>query len=302
MASDGKDDTPAQPQPERVEDADPVWLSGQVVEITNVPGRPDLKGRIGTLACSSDDPDNLAISVHLPHLRMEQVRVAAEHVHQLTDEPTLSVMWLYARRLNTGNHGSAMEVTADAYAVDNDDDSCLREIPCTLSELHDFVTRMQFKPLATPVCQRLGLSLRAYAFPFPSEQAGCGRDNVLASRLCTSAQSSASSGSDARVVVGTAFFVRMAGESGELVDFKHGEALRALFFLNDLERVAAEAPAGVLSDVVWDTMVQCYPYYEEGCRLTETGFFGLNGSITRLEDGTLQKDPADMQPVAGHIE
>lgn len=277
------------------EEVDDKFIT-QTVRLTSHASRPDLIGRTG--AIQDVDESSLAqVRLNLPGLTSETVCVPKTDLATIDEEdlPRVSVMWTYIRRLNTGNDGSLVEVLADAYAVDNEDESSLREISCTEGELHDFLTRMQFEEVGTPLCKKFGLAVRAFAHPHAEGDAHAGRDNVLAAGFTQAADGSTST------IVGTAFFVRMSPTSGQLVDFTHGEAVRALFYISDIVKMRDAAGPDGLADQTWLTLHTCFPFYEVGCRISEDGFFGLSGSMTRRQDGSFAKSPADLQPVSTHI-
>lgn len=297
--SDGESNSPTcspangDDQPEHTED---VCIPGQLVKLTQVPSRPDLAGLCGTVLPSEINSEHVTVRVHLAAFKTEVVHVSPDDLQLAGEEPRVSVMWTYIRRLNTGNHGRLATVVADAYAADDDDDSSLREISCTISELHDFVARMQFEVMPTTLCEAFGLRLLCYAHPFTQEDVGKGRDNVLASHFTCGVDD----GRTANPIVGTSFLLRLSPTTGEVVDFSHLEAIRSLFYINDVLSLYDASSDRVLSARVWQSLKTCYPYYEAGCRMSEDGFFGIK-SMKRLEDGTFEKSPPDMTPASSYI-
>lgn len=289
-SSDGKGSVPATASGNSMS-GEVEWLAGQSVTIVCMAERPELEGRSGTIVDADMSGDGmLLVRVHMPNLERTIEAVPPSALILGGDDSPIQVSWTYIRRLNTGMRGGLAEVMADAYAMDMDEESAVRQIECTVSELHDFMERMQFVRHPTTLLKRLGLHVGCYAFAFDASDRGQGQDNVVASHLAMGEDGCATP-----AIVGTSFFVRFSATSGEAVDFPHSEAIRTLMFLNDMSSLFDAAPGNVLSSSLWDTLTACFPYYEEGCRMLDNGFVGMR-SMKRQADGSFVKDPEDMEP------
>lgn len=280
-----------------------MLLRGQTVKVQGLVESFDLNGRLGTVLddfVATNIDDYVFVCINKPFFSYEKRMVRRSNVTAVNDdvERKVEVIWTYTRRLNTGQRGGFAEVMADAYAADNEDESSVRCILCTQSELHEFVERMHFeKQLDMTMLQRLGLHLHAFAFDVDAANAkeeegepelavGKGKDNVMATTMCAGTTQ----------VVGTAFFVRIDKDTGRMVDFSFDEFMRTCMFLNDMEAVKEEFPNKMLSDSTWETLTKCFPFYDIGCRLTALGFFGLR-SMIRNPEGSFMLEPPDMKPV-----
>lgn len=283
-----------------------VLLRGQTVKVQGLVESYDLNGRLGTVLddfVAADADDYVFVCINKPFFAYEKRMIQRSNVTAVNDdvERKVQVIWTYTRRLNTGQRGGFAEVMADAYAADNEDESSVRSILCTQSELHEFVERMHFdKQLDMTMLRRLGLQLHAFAFDVdaaaantndsnegePELAVGKGKDNVMATQMCAGTTQ----------VVGTAFFVRVDKDTGRLVDFSFDECMRTCMFLNDMEAVKEEFPNNMLGDATWETLTRCFPFYDIGCRLTAHGFFGLR-SMIRNPEGSFTLEPPDMKPV-----
>lgn len=282
-----------------------VLLRGQLVKVHGLVESYDLNGRLATVLddfVSADTDDYVFVRINKPFFTYEKRMVRrcnVTAVHSDDVERKVQVIWTYNRRLNTGQRGGFAEVMADAYAADNEDESSVRCIACTQSELHGFIEQMHFeKQLDMTLLRRLGLCLHAFAFDVDAAVAneegngenelrvGKGKDNVIATHMCEGTTN----------VVGTAFFVRVDNNTGRLVDFSFDECMRTFMFLNDMEAVKDEFPNKILSDTTWETLTRCFPFYDIGCRLTANGFFGLR-SMIRNPEGSFTLEPPNMKPV-----
>lgn len=279
------------------EDEDHYWLPGQAVIVTGLTDETELNGRSGSVTEEEDQEGRMLVRVHLPWFEIKDVRLKREYLRFVEegDEARVDVIWTYTRRLNTGMRGEFAEVMADAYAAYDDEENSLRQISCTISELHEFVSRMRFEQCETPLLTRIGVRVACYAHPHEAAEENGGRDNVLATYLTLGTEER----QPQRKVVGTAFFARLSPSSGEIVDFPLDEALRLLMFVNDVLPLYDDPPSTGLSEDACHAFLTCLPFYDIGCKMAQDGFSGIR-TMKRLEDGSFVKDPDNMEPVSTH--
>lgn len=275
------------------------WFSGQTAFISGLTDRTDLNGRYGYVLETESEDRKIDVRVNLPGFQTETVRLERANMRFVAeeDEPRVDVIWLYTRRLNTGQRGGIAEVMADAYVAVGDEENSVCQISCTETELHECISRMQFDRVPTPFLERVGVRIACFARPHAgAADEGLGRDNVLASYVAASFADEHRL--KVRNIVGTTFLIRLSPTTGDIVNFPHDEMMRILMFINDISDIRRGEP-GVFTDDVLDTFAACLPFYDLGCRMTLEGFVGLN-SMRRLDDGSFSKEPEDMAPVSTH--
>lgn len=298
------------------EDTDHVWLPGQLVYISGLSERMDLNectGKVVNVPAAitpdqapdanaialeeqqGDDEERLLIRVNLPNFQTTNALIKPSDVKYMPedDEKKTSVIWTYNRRINTGQRGEFGQVMADAFAAEDDPDSSVREILCTVSELHELTHRMKFSMLPTAVLTRLGTNIMAFHKKSDDGDVGKGKgkDNVLATGLSMKTED----GSLHSNVVGPAFFLRMDAK-GQVCHLGNEEFMRVCMFVNDLKSLFKQE-----CTIDWEAAVTCFPYYEIGCRFSREGFYGMRSMIRHDDNDSFIKMPHDMEPATSFL-